>query len=181
MIIPKRYILNPSISKLLQSIEASKAVIDSLTINKKIELNIRRHSTLNSALYSARIEGNKLTPEDIEVEDDKDREKIEVFNLLEALEKIAYKRKTHLDLAYILELHKTAMKGISDDAGKFRKEVSAIFNIAGVAVYLPPPPGHIHDLLIKLLDYVNQSADEFIPIKASLAHYTFEKIRLRID
>lgn len=183
MIIPPKYKLTPVISKFLQAIEANKAVVESMTINKKIEQNIRRQSTLKSALYSARIEGNRLLPEDIEMEDDKNREKIEVFNLLEALEKITKfsKRKHTLDLKYILELHNIAMKRLSSDSGKIRKEVNAIFNMAGIAVYMPPPPQRIYQLLNKILEYLNSTNQEFIPVKAALAHYAFEKIHPFLD
>ena len=61
MLIPPKYNLTPQISELLSSIEASKQIIDSVTIAPEIELNIRRESTLKSSLFSARIEGNSLT------------------------------------------------------------------------------------------------------------------------
>lgn len=54
MLIPPKYFLTPKISKLLASIEASKEVINSITIPPEIESNIRRQSTLKSSLFSAR-------------------------------------------------------------------------------------------------------------------------------
>ena len=65
MLIPPKYILTQKTSKLLSSIEASKQIIDSIDIPVEVETNIRRTSTLKSSLFSARIEGNNLTLDDI--------------------------------------------------------------------------------------------------------------------
>lgn len=65
MLIPPKHILTPKLSQLLSSNEAAKAVIDSITIPPELETNIRRQSTLKSALFSARIEGSDLTLDDL--------------------------------------------------------------------------------------------------------------------
>lgn len=84
MLIPPKYILTPRITEFLQSIEASKEVINSITIPPEIELNIRRQSTLKSSLFSARIEGNNLTLQDLKPSSKEQRQQ-EVFNILKAL------------------------------------------------------------------------------------------------
>jgi Fic family protein len=66
MLIPPIYELTPPISQLLSSIEASRAVIDAIPLQKELETNIRRKTTLKSSLFSARIEGNDLTLEEVE-------------------------------------------------------------------------------------------------------------------
>ena len=65
MLIPAKYVLTPKITEALSSIESSKAVIDSITIPPEIETNIRRRSSLKSSLFSARIEGNALTLDEL--------------------------------------------------------------------------------------------------------------------
>src|SRR5690606_28953412 len=143
MLIPPRYTLNEKIVELLQSIEASKEVIDSHTIPPKVEQNIRRQSILKSSLYSARIEGNELTLEELSSIPSDNQQKVEIFNILKATNWIIKRRKKDLSLNDILELHKASMEGLSPDAGNIRKDVNAIFNSAGIAIYMPPPPHRV--------------------------------------
>lgn len=182
MLIPPKYFLTPQISSLLQSIEASKEVINSLNIPPEIEINIRRQATLKSSLFSARIEGNTLTLDELPKLKSKDRKAIEVFNILKALNWVFEKKKKSLELKDILKLHQMVLAGLSpkEDLGKFRTEIGAIFNSAGIAIYLPPRPNKIQLLMKKLIKFVN-STKEFVPVKAALIHYCFEKIHPFLD
>lgn len=180
MLIPPKYTLTPKISQLLASIEASKQIIEAIDIPPEVEINIRRKSSLKSSLFSARIEGNTLTLDKVTTASSKDREKIEVFNILKALEMIRIQRQ-NIKISDILKLHEVIMNGLTSDLGKFREEASAIFNTAGVAVYLPPPPRNINFLMEKLLAFVNSGKEQFVPIRAALAHFTFEKIHPFLD
>src|SRR5207249_2090651 len=65
--------------------------------------------------------------------------------------------------------------------GHFRADVSAIFNSAGIAIYLPPRPSQVLPLINKMVNFSNSSKEIFIPIKACLAHYSFEKIHPFLD
>lgn len=175
MIIPGKYRLTPRISELLSSIEASRQVIDSITIPPEIENNIRRQSTLTSSVYSARIEGNELTMEDLN-SPSKNQRKVEIFNILKALNNLNKHPKKDIKIEDILEMHSIVLKDLHEDAGRVRKNMEAIFNSAGIAIYMPPPPRLILKQLEKLIKYINLGRERFIPIKATLAHYSFEKI-----
>lgn len=72
-------------SGLLSQIESAKAVIDAFPIPPEVELNIRRQSTLRSSLFSARIEGNTLSPDDIVRLPSKDQRKVEIINILKVI------------------------------------------------------------------------------------------------
>lgn len=181
MLIPPKYFLTPKISQLLSSIEASREVINSISIPIEIERNIRRNSLLKSSLYSARIEGNPLTLEEVSQRPSKDQRKIEVFNILKALSMIVAKDKLHISIKDILNYHKIVMKGLSDVNGKFRTEQNAIFNTAGIAIYLPPPPKQIPSLNVRLIKFANSQKEPFIAIKACLVHFSFEKIHPFLD
>lgn len=183
MLIPPKYSLTPEISRLLSSIEASRAVIESIEIPKEIEINIRRSSSLKSSLFSARIEGNILTLEDLSERAGRDTEKIEIYNILKALSDISAGSKKHLSVIDIKNFHKLVMKDLIDNSnlGKFRKEVNAIFNSAGIAIYMPPPPSQVPHLMTDLVEFVNSKEEQFIPIRAILAHYLFEKVHPFID
>lgn len=183
MLIPPKYFLTPKITQLLQSIEASKEVINIVTIPPEIETNIRRQSILKSSLFSARIEGNPLNLEELPKRPSKDQRKLEIFNILKALNLIYQKRSKDLTVKQILKLHQMVMSGLSEkgDLGMFRQEVGAIFNSAGIAVYLPPRPSKLSSLMNKLVNFINSSKEPFVPIRASLTHYSFEKIHPFLD
>ena len=183
MLIPPKYNLTPKISQLLQTIEACKEVIDSVNIPPELEINIRRQSTLKSSLFSARIEGNPLTLEELNFSTSKDQKKAEVFNILRALNWIHERRHKDLTIADILTIHKMVMEGLTEklDRGKFRTNLEAIYNSAGIAIYLPPRPSQIAPLTKHLLKFTNSTKEQFVPIRTCLAHYTFEKIHPFLD
>ena len=183
MLIPPKYRLTPKISGLLSSIEASRQVIESISIPPEVETNIRRQSTLKSSLYSARIEGNTLVLDELDNLSSSDKKKLEVLNILKSLNWIHDKKKKKITLADILMLHKITMVKLidSENLGKFRKNMEAIFNSAGIAIYMPPSPRFVRSLMQKLLRYAVSSREKFIPIRACLAHYSFEKIHPFLD
>jgi Fic family protein len=183
MLIPPKYILTSQITQYLQSIEASREVIETLTIPPEVETNIRRQSILKSSLFSARIEGNPLTLDDLNTRPSADQKKREVFNILKALELVHQRGARDLTANNILLLHQKTMDGLigSENLGKFRKEVSAIFNAAGIAIYMPPPPRQVPGHVERLLKFINSSKEPLVPIRACLAHYMFEKIHPFLD
>lgn len=176
MLVPPRYTLNSEIVSLLQSIEACKEVIDSVAIPPEVENNIRRKSTLRSSLFSARIEGNELTLDELMRTPSNNQKKIEVNNVLKAKNWLLKRSHRDLKLSDILQLHELAMNGLNPDAGVFRSHNEAIFNSAGIAVYMPPPPKQMHSYLERMVRYANSDKEKLGPIKASLVHYIFEKI-----
>lgn len=183
MLLPPKYTLTPKISELLSSIESSKEVINSISIPLELEQNIRRQSTLKSSLYSARIEGSDLTLDQVQTFSSKDQKKVEVFNILEALILIYQRPAKDLTLKDILNFHSLIMRGLASkqDLGRFRNQTSAIFNSAGIAIYLPPRPTLLKSFLGKLISYINSNKEPFIPIRAVLSHYIFEKIHPFLD
>lgn len=183
MLIPPKYTLTSEIATLLQNIEASSAVINTVTIPPEIEQNIRRQSTLKSSLFSARIEGNTLTMDELNLAPSKMQRKAEVMNILKAINWINQKQKKDVNENDILTMHKIAMDGfITPDAlGKWRTNMEAIFNSGGIAIYMPPPPRQMNTLIAKLIKYINSPRERLVPIKAVLAHYTFEKIHPFLD
>ena len=183
MLISPRYLLTPKIAELLQTIEASREVINSILIPPEIELNIRRQSTLKSSLFSARIEGNTLNLDDLPKVSSQSQKRREVFNILKAINWINQRKYKDLSVSDFLKLHQTVLDGLieNQDPGKFRADLGAIFNSAGIAIYLPPRPSQILPLVNRLVKFINSSKEQFVPVKAALAHYTFEKIHPFLD
>lgn len=183
MIIPPKYILTSRISHYLQLIEANRQLIDTIQIPPEIEINIRRQSTLKSSLFSARIEGNPLTLDDVATRSSSDQKKKEVFNILKALQFVHERGFRDITISMVTQIHIKTMDELINkgNLGTFRKEVSAIFNTVGIAIYMPPPPSQINYLMGRLVKFANGEKEQFIPIKAALTHYTFEKIHPFLD
>lgn len=182
MIIPPRYRHIPELTELLSSIEASREVIDTITIPPEIERNIRRQSTLKSSLYSARIEGNEMSMDDLATASSTQK-KMEIMNILKAMNFLSQKQSRDIQQKDILTMHEIAMKGLlpPDKVGRWRTNMEAIFNSAGIAIYMPPPPKQVPALIKKLIKYINSDREKFIPVKAALAHYSFEMIHPFLD
>lgn len=178
------YRKNKKIEQYIHDIDVSRHLIDLLPQLPALEKNIRRKSLLKSSLYSARIEGNKLTIEDMHgsLRNGKstDLDKREVFNIFTALQWIQSQSPKRLSKNLIQKFHKMTLNGVSSDAGYFRTEHSAIFNQAGMAIYVTPAPQKISELLTQLVTMVNSSRDPG-PITASLVHFAFEKVHPFLD
>lgn len=162
-----------------------KDLIDLLPQLPQVEENLRHKSLLRSSLFSARIEGNRLNLREIQYMDNtanhEDLSKKEVHNILKALRWILSKDcPQKISTTFIRQLHNIVMNGISPETGSFRTEPSAIFNSAGIAVYITPPPEHILHLIEELVKKANSSIAES-PIRAAFCHFAFEKIHPFID
>ena len=187
MTIPPTYTITNKIVSLLAKIEANKTYINTLTVPSQIVTNLTHLSLLKSSVYSAQIEGNTLTPEDMEhntEDDEKQYERQEIENIIVALTSLRENGIPKLiDIPYLLLIHRLVMNKLvhSSQAGIVRKEPSAIFDGNGNVVYMTPPPSEINDLLLTLLHFINDESDVFPLIKAALAHLCFEKIHPFLD
>ncbi|MEK7092719.1 MAG: Fic family protein, partial [Patescibacteria group bacterium] len=182
MKIPPKYELTSKSVYLLTQIEANKAIFENTKIPEKVIENLTRQSLLKSSLYSAKIEGNSLVLEEaqnLQKFDSRLQERIEIENILSAFSYMkARGSKMSIDLALILKLHSLVMKGLgpNDKIGRIRTVPTAIFNQAGIAIYVAPPPSELTNLLKNLLAFINQESDVLTLVKATLSHFMFEKI-----
>ena len=182
MKIPPDYNVTPDMLDFIARIESERLYITSLNLPEPLKEKIQRVSLLKSSLFSARIEGNPLGLADIEVGDKKSQKKLEIFNILQALQFIEKKlQKGKINNEFLLRLHKYVLKNLNPDVGKFRLEPSAIFNQAGIAVYVPPPPRYIPELLTRLFSYINSPKEKFPIICAFITHLIFEEIHPFLD
>lgn len=166
------------IKRLLIDIEATKLVFNQIQATPEIEDNIRRQSLLHSALYSARIEGNTLSIDQIKTINyhTKNDQRLEVFNILSTHRYVHHLPVSQtLTLDLIKEIHSRIVHRLNYFAGKFRQEPWAIFNSAGFAVYLAPTPLKIPQLMDEYVAYL--SGLKLHPcIVSAFAQFIFEKI-----
>ena len=180
MQIPPRYQITSEILELISKIEALKIYFSSIEISPERKEKIKRVSTFKSSLFSAKVEGNPLLLGEIE-STPREKEKKEVFNILNAIKYIEKLEVKKITKKQILVLHELVMKGLSDDVGRFRQSPEAIFNESGVAIEIFPFASGITDLLNKLIKYLNSGMERFILIKAFIGHLVFEKIHPFVD
>ncbi len=183
MRIPPPFTLTSAIKSLLAQADELVTTLDSQSYSKaSTKLSMQKH-LLKSSLFSARIEGNELELADLSHERDSDQDlaHTEVWNILDAFKHIdSITPYTSITLEHIKELHAISMRDIAPDAGRFRREQNAIFNTAGVAVYVPPSPLRITPLLTELVTFCNSHQNHPL-VDALLAHLVFEKIHPFID
>lgn len=175
---PPTYTKNENISNLLHTLDVLKKAFELVSPPKQTLTYLRRASHLKSSLYSARIEGNPLELHDVSdtsINISGSIHKQEIANILKAMSFIDQISTIVVDIPFLLSLHKDVLNQLSSSAGKFRIEESAIFNQAGIAVYLAPAPQSIRQLANELCTYYKTSNDP-VPIKAAVSHIWFEKI-----
>lgn len=179
MVIPPKYNVNSEMLELISKIQAISIYLLSQNLPKQLEVNLKRMSLLKSSLFSARIEGNPLNLATIQ--SGEDERKLEIFNLISTYELIDKVRSGKISKSFILRLHKQVLKNLSPSAGHLRDESSAIFNQAGVPVYICPSPKKISLLLDNLLEYINSDSEKSSLITAFITHLVFEKIHPFLD
>lgn len=174
---PPTYVINDICSKLLYTLDVLKTAYQLNPLPEKTTLTLRRQSILKSSLFSARIEGNPLTLLDLRdgFANEKNLHQMEIYNITTAFEYLDIHTKDPLSKTIITDLHRLVMQNISTRAGFFRTEESAIFNQAGIAVYLTPSPSQIHLLLDELITWCSQNPT-YPPVIAAVSHIWFEKI-----
>lgn len=67
------------------------------------------------------------------------------------------------------------MRDLSFDAGHFRHEPWAVFNQAGVAVYIAPSPAELKNLMDEYIKIINTSRFS-TPVTVAIGQFLFEKI-----
>lgn len=183
MKIPPDYKITSEVLSLISKVDANLIYLSSLTIPKELKQKIQRVSLLKSSLFSARIEGNPATLKTIN-KSERDQEKNnEVFNILKANKFLEKKVKNNFQInkKFIYNLHSLVMSGEVEKTKSFRTGMGAIFNQAGVAVYLSPPPTQISVLINQLIEYIDSNVEKFPLICALISHLVFEKIHPFVD
>jgi len=183
MKIPPDYKITSEILRLISKVNANLMYLSSLTIPKELKQKIQRISLLKSSLFSARIEGNTATLETFSKNESEQEKNKEVFNILKTnnfLEKTV-KNNFTISKKFIYNLHSMVITGELSKTKNFRNEMGAIFNEAGIAVYLSPPPTQISDLINQLIEYINSNVEKFPLVCALVSHLIFEKIHPFVD
>lgn len=165
-------LINSKIQSLLNKLEGQKTAFELIPVKPELSLSLRRHSLLGSARFSASIEG---------IVNVKGSNKLAIQNLVKTYTWLYHQQdNVEINLNFIKLIHSLSHHNLGGDAGQFRTEQSAIFNSAGVAVYLTPPPQKILPLLATWQQQIVQSKQHSV-VQAIISHYQFEKIHPFLD
>lgn len=131
--------------------------------------------------HSNAIEGNTLNlretqlilEEGITIDNKSLREHLEVRNHPRAIRYVERIAMKELKEEHILSLHQIVMKGIDNEAGRYRKSE---VRIAG-SRHVPPPAYEVPHLITEAINWHNTNPDELRPIELAAAfHHKFEHI-----
>jgi Fic family protein len=192
MFAPRFQITGP-IANALMEIEANRQVVENLPLSAPMLNSLRRTARLLSTHFSTQIEGNKLSPQQVQavVEGEgnfpgRERDEAEVRHYFAALEHVERWGRKHSTLTEkeIRTIHGLVMTG-KVKATPYRDGQNVIRDgRSGKTVYMPPEAKDVSSLMKELVQWVNTSLRDGelpIPVIASLAHYQFATIHPYFD
>ncbi|WP_165223257.1 Fic family protein [Aquisphaera insulae] len=179
----------------LMRIGAARQAVEDLPITAAVLAGLRETARRFSTHYSTRIEGNRLTQEEVSAVIERqgsipgrERDEAEVlgyYAALEQMERFAAQNEGVTDLQ-VRTLHALVMAG-----GKAAKKPSPYRGGQNVIresgsrriVYMPPEARDVPRLMNELLDWLRRSEREDVPcpIRAGIAHYQFATIHPYYD
>src|SRR3989338_8564420 len=199
MLNPK-YTVTDKILNNLTLIASSREIIEQAYLVPKWEAKLRRQALLHNTHSSTAIEGNKLSLEQVEaLAEGKDviatnKDKQEVLNYLEALEKIpALAEKGKFRIADLLNIHRILTKGVmqnATDSGIFRnrqvfvgKRIFDGTTFKEVVEYMPPKTEEVPHLIEEFINWLNLDKTWAINpvLLAGIVHYEIARIHPFID
>lgn len=190
-----RYSITPKIASDLIKIESLAQDIRHLPITPKMLEHLRQTARLESIHYSTKIEGNRLTQQ--EVADvvlaskkipGKERDEKEVMGYYAALDAVEkwIKDKSELLEEQIKTLHALVMGGGKKKVKPtpYRDGQNVIREgLSGAIVYLPPEAQDVPKLMKDLVAWIEQSTLKLVPtpVRAAIVHYQFATIHPYYD
>lgn len=170
--------ITPTILKFSQDISLELGKLTGAKIDLA-PLRLRRLSRIKTIQASLAIEGNTLNIDQItDLLEGKrvigpERDLIEVKNALELYERLS--SLNPLSQSDFLASHKTLMKGLTDENGKWRSGGVGIFKGDHIA-HLPPPAKRVPLLMKDLFSFLKGHKEIPWLLKACIFHYEFEFI-----
>ena len=176
------YEITPKILKLITSISEKIGEVKANFLNKPSP-KLRKQNRIKTIHSSLKIEGNTLTEEQITALIENKRvigpkkDVAEVLNAIEIYEHLEQYNPTNEKSFW--KAHQNLMKGLINDAGKYRRQGVGIVKGSKVE-HLAPPFENVPFLMKDLFEYLKKS-DEIQLIKSCVFHYEMEFIHPFLD
>ena len=186
------YSLTAAIVQDLLRIERLKTELGNLEFTPALLESLRKSARLVSTHYSTAIEGNLLSPAEVEqvVEQNRsirgrERDVREVkgyYAALEEVQRLAQSRAAVTE-RIIQAIHALVMgSGRKQKPTPYRDGQNVIRNSrTNEIVYLPPEAGAVPGLMAELVQWLNGKSDTPVPLRAAIAHYQFATIHPYYD
>jgi len=188
-----RFPLTPAITKALMEIEACRQAVTRLPLTVPMLDSLRRTARLLSTHFSTQIEGNKLSPSQVEevIEGGgrfpgRERDEAEVRNYYKAMGFILKEasRKEPLTERTVRTIHGLVLNGRKTPTS-YRDGQNVIRDgRTGGMVYLPPEAKDVSTLMKDLIAWIVtelQRNELPVPVIAGLVHYQFATIHPYYD
>ena len=185
-----KYTVTPKILNALARIEAVRHEIMGLPVATSLLASLRDSASLASTHHSTAIEGNLLTPQQVQevIRDGKhfpnrQKDESEVWHYYKALEYVEVLAKKNVP---IQEQDVKTLHGLSF-LGKKKPTVyrdgQNVIRKGRLIVYIPPKAGDVPVLMKQLVEWIGRSAKEGLPLPiiAGRAHYQFAAIHPYYD
>jgi Fic family protein len=185
-----KFTITAKIASCLMRIEAAKHAVQGLPITPSVLASLRETARLFSTHYSTRIEGNRLTQEQVSkvIEDKKhfpgrERDEKEVLGYYAALEKLEQLAAAGgaVSETHIQALHALVMAGGRKKAKPtpYRDGQNVIRDgRTGGLVYMPPEAKDVPTLMKEMVAWIASTERKELPcpIRAGITHYQFATI-----
>jgi len=180
------------ISDCLARIEESRGLIENLPITASMLEGLRKTSRLISTHYSTKIEGNRLTMEQVEqvlfekkTIPNRKRDEAEIRGYYKAFDFMERNSEAGRPITerVIQTLHALVMGKENKNVipSEYRDGQNVIREgSSGKIVYLPPKAHDVPDLIKALIHWI-QNSDLPVPLIAGIAHYQFATIHPYYD
>lgn len=181
------------VAKALMSIEADRQVVANLPLTAPMLDSLRRTARLLSTHFSTQIEGNQLSPSQVEavVEGEgnfpgRERDEADVRHYFAALAYVEEQAQLSVTLSEkeIRTIHGLVMHG-KPKPTPYRAGQNVIRDSrTGQTVYMPPEANDVPKLMKEMVQWVNSSLTEGelpTPVITALAHYQFATIHPYFD
>ena len=188
-----QFTITPKVTKALMAIEASRQMVGRLPLTVSMLDALRKTARLLSTHYSTQIEGNKLTPSQVQEVlagggnfPGRERDEAEVRNYYRALEYVEElgRKKAAVTEQAIKTIHALVMTG-KRKATPYRDGQNVIRDARdGRIVYMPPEATDVPALMKELVGWIaaETEKDELpVPVVAALAHYQFATVHPYYD
>jgi len=159
-----RYCITGKVAKALMSIEADRQVVATLPLTASMFDSLRRTARLLSTHFSTQIEGNQLSPSQVQavVEGERnfpgrERDEAEVRHYFTALEYVERLGETQIKLSEkeVRTIHGLVMTGIPKPT-HYRSAQNVIRDSwTGRTAYMPPEAKDVPGLMKELVSWVN--------------------------
>ncbi|WP_236869780.1 Fic family protein [Candidatus Bandiella numerosa] len=188
-----KFIISANLTQILMDIESSRQTVSLLPITLQMLKSLRESAKLVSTHYSTKIEGNRLTQEEVKevisgsTFPNRKRDEKEVLNYYLAInyvDGLIKNEQGFLSEKNIRVIHGLVMEG-KEKATPYRDGQNVITDsISKKIVYMPPEAKDVTQLMHELLDWIILQKEKGtlpVPIIAAIAHYQFATIHPYYD